>query len=652
MLRTLDEIKGVGKKTVSMLNRLGIETPEDLLNHYPRRYEQYVAPTPCAQVTEGRFAVSGIVNGRFRSGSSGSVSLTLNDGTGEVVLRWFRTPYVARMLTYGKRYVFCGNVSFFAGRPCMSQPTFYAYEDYLALQGTISPVYGLTKGLSNQTMFRLVLSVISEMDEPEDRLPESVRIEYGLISKGDALRCVHYPADWESLEMARRRLIFEEFYSLIYKVRYRAFARGENLFRFPKSEAFEKAKASLPYELTGAQERVLGDVVSDMKGFLVCNRLIQGDVGCGKTAVALLAMIFATENGYQAALMAPTEVLAAQHYAEAESLLERAGLREELRPVLLTGSMKEKEKKEVRETIRTGESRLVIGTHALIQDKTEYRNLALAIVDEQHRFGVEQREAFASKSRIPLHEAIMTATPIPRTTGNILFGGMDFSSIDEKPAKRIPIKSLAAFPSMTERAYALIRREISAGRQAYVICPMVEENHDGGRKSVEGYHKILSEAFPGVGIGKLHGKMDPKEKLRQMEAFSNGTNPILAATTVVEVGVNVPNATVILIEDADSFGMLQLHQLRGRVGRGSAQSYCIFMNSKEERSEKLEILSRTENGFEIAEADYRMRKAGNLLGTRQSGSMGFRIADPVRDEAIMKEAEEAARKAIPEISVH
>lgn len=648
MIKTLDEIKGVGKKTLSMLAKLGIETPEDLLLHYPRRYEQYCVPTPCGRISEGRCAVSGIVSGRFRSGSSGSISLVLNDGTGEVVLRWFRNPYVMRMLTYGKRYVFCGNASFFAGRPCISQPTFYEYEDYLGLQGTISPIYGLTKGLTNQTMFRLALSVISEMDEPEDVLPESVRAEYGLISKGDAIRCIHYPADWESLEMARRRLIFEEFYELIYKVRYRAFARGENRFRFPKSEAFEKAKSSLPYKLTGAQERALGDVISDMKGFLVCNRLIQGDVGCGKTAVALLAMTFAAENGRQAALMAPTEVLAAQHYAEAESLIERAGLQDGFRPVLLTGSMKEKEKKEVREKIKSGEANLVIGTHALIQEKTEYASLALAIVDEQHRFGVEQREAFASKSPVPLHEVIMTATPIPRTTGSILFGGMDFSSIDEKPASRIPIKSLAAFPSMTERVYALIRRETSAGRQAYVICPTVEENHDGGRKSVEGYHKILSQAFPDMSIGKLHGKMDPKEKLRQMEAFADGTNPILVATTVVEVGVNVPNATVMLIEDADSFGMLQLHQLRGRVGRGSRQSYCVFMNSKEERSEKLEILSGTENGFEIAEADYRMRKAGSLLGTRQSGSMGFRIADPIRDEKIMKEAEEAARNAIPQ----
>lgn len=643
----IDELKGVGKKTAALFAKLGIETQEDLLERFPRRYEKYEVPTRAGFVHEGNCTVAGEVSGNFRSGANGSTSLELSDETGSLILRWFRNPYVSRMLKRGETYAFRGQVSEFAGRPCMLQPTFMPISDYMAYSGSYVPVYPLTKGLTNATTFRCVLQALSQMEEPVDKIPEEIRIRRGLIGRGDALRCIHWPADEQSLELARKRLVFEEFFMLLYEVRYRSFSRGRNGFSFPSTKVSEELVESLPYPLTNAQRRAIDDLKGDLNGFLVSNRLVQGDVGCGKTIVALTTMTTVAENGYQTALMAPTEVLAIQHFKEAEAVLERIGAKEKFNPVLLVGSMKEKEKKETRRKLESGESLMAIGTHALIQEATKYSNLALVVVDEQHRFGVEQREAFSKKSPVPIHAVVMTATPIPRTTGNVLFGGMDVTVIDEKPAKRLPIRSYVATPSMRDGVYALMRRELDAGRQAYVICPMVEEDKDGGKKSVEERRKALERVFPDVRIETLHGRMNPKEKNERMDAFARNEARILVATTVVEVGVNVPNATFMLVENADMFGMLQLHQIRGRVGRGDGESYCVFMNSKEERSEKLPLVAGTENGFEIAEADYALRKGGSLLGTRQSGDMGFVIADPVRDEALLLAAQEEVDAMFP-----
>ena len=641
------ELPGIGKKTAVVLNKMGIYTVNDLVMHFPRRYEMHLQPVLPGEVTEGKQAVIGTVRGKFYDGKNGMVSLNITDQSGSIKLVWFHNRYIDRMLEYNRTYVFCGNVSWFNGKASMTQPSFYPYEEYQGLAGTIMPIYPLRKGMTNSNLFRYILEALVEIEEFPDFVPEDVCQTYGLISKRDAIRCIHYPADWDVLELARKRLVFEEFYKLMYSVRYRAFSRGENIFSLQDRSDLHRAIDALPYELTGSQRVAIDDICKDLSGFRVSNRLIQGDVGCGKTAVALLAMIHAASNGYQAVLMAPTEVLATQHYKEAEKLLDLIDKKDQFAPVLLTGSMKEKEKKIVREQIETGKSLIAIGTHALIQEKTNYHNLVLTIIDEQHRFGVEQREALAGKSNDPIHSIIMTATPIHRTTGSILFGGMDVTVMKDKPAKRLPIKSCMAMPSMRKKVYDLIWRELSDGRQAYVICPMVEEDQDGGKKSVESYQKQLMQVFPSVETGILHGKMDSAEKQRQMNAFASLETKILVATTVVEVGVNVPNATVILIENADMFGMLQLHQLRGRVGRGSDQSYCVFMSSKEEPNEKLDILSKTEDGFEIAEADYRMRKAGNLLGTKQSGDMGFKLADMVRDEAILRQVEEAIDQKFP-----
>lgn len=405
----------------------------------------------------------------------------------------------------------------------------------------------------------------------------------------------------------------------------------------------DKVLKQLPYKLTPSQEKAITDIRNDFEKELIASRLVQGDVGSGKTLVALLSLIIMADNHFQSALMAPTEVLATQHYRELCELLDKAGMREAFEPVLLTGSVKEKEKNILRKKIAEGKSMIIVGTHAIIQEKVKYKDLALVIIDEQHRFGVEQRDALAQKGDRPVHTIIMTATPIPRTTGNIIFGAMDISIMTDKPAGRSPIVNYAINDSEHKQAYDLLYRELCAGHQAYIICPMVTGDDDG-KKSVEETAKKIKSIYNEIEVGEVHGKMDPKKKNEVMEAFSGGSIKILVSTTVVEVGVNVPNATVILIEGANNFGMLQLHQLRGRVGRGKDQSYCVFINTSDEPCEKLNILASTNDGFEIAEADYNLRKAGDLLGTQQSGNMGFRLADIVKDENILKQAEEAVKE--------
>ena len=434
----------------------------------------------------------------------------------------------------------------------------------------------------------------------------------------DAILFIHYPANEIFKEMARRRIVFEEFYDLIYSLRYKSLHRGLNYYRIHEAPTVDKVLKQLPYKLTASQEKAITDIRNDFEKELIASRLVQGDVGSGKTLVALLSLIIMADNHFQSALMAPTEVLATQHYRELCELLDKAGMLDAFEPVLLTGSIKEKEKNILRKKIAEGKSRIIVGTHAIIQEKVKYKDLALVIIDEQHRFGVEQRDALAQKGNRPVHTIIMTATPIPRTTGNIIFGAMDISIMTDKPAGRSPI-------------------------QAYIICPMVTGDDDG-KKSVEETAKKIRSIYNGIEVGEVHGKMDPKKKNEVMEAFAGGGIKILVSTTVVEVGVNVPNATVILIEGANNFGMLQLHQLRGRVGRGKDQSYCVFINTSDEPCEKLNILARTNDGFEIAEADYNLRKAGDLLGTQQSGSMGFRLAYIVKDEDILKQAEEAVKE--------
>lgn len=633
------ELRGVGPKLAGLLKKMKIETTEDLLEHYPSRYEPYLAPEPIGGLSPGRHAIRCTVKGAVREGANGSRSLFVSDGTGGIILRWFHNPYVSKLIEYGKEYVFYGNVDVYLGKMYLSQPSICAADEYMAKVGALQPVYRLTAGLKNEALFKAIFSLLTTMPEPEETLPRQVLWDCRLTSRGDAIRCIHYPAAQCYLEMARRRLIFEEFYQLLLALKERAANRGKNYFRVHESEAVKKIVKALPYTLTGSQTAAVQDIVSDFGKDLVANRLVQGDVGSGKTAVAILAMAYMADNGFQAALMAPTEVLATQHYKELCACLERAGLSGVFQPVLLTGSVPEKDKKAIREKVSSGESKLIVGTHALIQEKVSYHDLALVIIDEQHRFGVEQRASLSNKGERPVHTVVMTATPIPRTTASILFGGMDISVMKDKPAGRKPVISYAIGAGSAGRAYSIVSDEVEKGHQAYIICPMVEGGEAEEKKSVEGYKEQAQEHFPGVPFGLMYGKMDPARKQEAMEAFASGRTKILVSTTVVEVGVNVPNATVILIENANMFGMLQLHQLRGRVGRGDAQSYCIFMKPDDGPCEKLDILASTEDGFEIAEADYRLRKAGSLLGNEQSGDMGFKLGDIIRDEELLKLAD-------------
>ena len=643
----VSELKGAGKKTTSILNKMGIYNTDDLLNYFPFRWEERLPVVqPCHVLPDTKVSMLGAISG-FHVGYKGNINASVSDNLATVNLVWFNNNWVTRMIEPGKLYVFTGKTSQFAGKISIVQPSFMEWDEYRKSIGAFFPVYHLKSGIKNEKLFGFVLQTIGMIEDGNDRLPAEIMDEYNLISHFDAIRCIHFPANRNVLEAAKKRLKFDEFFNLIFAVRYMAFSRGLNSFSFTGENSMNKAVESLPYNLTGSQKEALNSIIKDLSGTLVANRMIQGDVGCGKTAVALLSMLYASDNGNQSVLMAPTEVLATQHYKEMCSLIDKAGLKDKYKVVLLTGSLKEKEKKEIRKQIEDGSVNIIIGTHALIQDKTTYSSLAFVVIDEQHRFGVEQRDAFLSKATKPVHVVLMTATPIPRTTAGILFGGMDITVMKDKPADRLAVKSCAVPYSKRPSVYNLIQKEINEGRQAYVICPMVEEDEkDGGKENVEGYVKQISTIFHGTEIKGLHGKMDPKEKQDVMDSFSSGKTKILVSTTVIEVGVNVPNASVILIENADMFGMLQLHQLRGRVGRGDAQSYCIFMSSKDYVDEKLQTVASTNNGFEIAEADYRMRKAGNLLGTKQSGDMGFKIADVIEDEEILAMAEAAVEKII------
>ena len=637
------ELRGVGRKTDTLLQKLKIRTVEDLLMHYPRRYEEHPAPIPVSEIkTDQVCAIMCKVIAPAVKGKNDIVSVKVADLTGKTSCKWFHNPYINHMLKNNKSYVFYGKVCEYYGNKYLMQPSFWEAEEYWKIVGSLTPVYPLTKGLSNKQLFSFVLQSIQYIDETES-LPDPVIKTYNLISKGDAIRCIHYPANEEVLCMARKRIVFEEFYSLLYSIRERTENRGGNTFRIENYDTVKKVVDLLPYQMTGSQKQAMEDIVKDFKGDTVSNRLVQGDVGSGKTLVALLSMIIMADNRHQSVLMAPTEVLASQHYKELIKLLKTVNMEEDFSPVLLTGSLKEKEKAEIRKKIASGESLIVIGTHAVIQEKVSFKNLALAVIDEQHRFGVEQRDALTQKGSDPVHAIFMTATPIPRTTGNIIFGGMDISIMRDKPKGRTPVKSLHICGAQFSDVYGLVTGELKKGHQAYVICPMVVGDDDG-KKSVEEVAENMEKMFCDYKVGKVHGKLDPQDKNNVMEKFASGEIDILVATTVIEVGVNVPNATVIMIEGANNFGMLQLHQLRGRVGRGSDQSYCIFIDTSEKPSEKLDILTKTDDGFEIAEADYNLRKAGELLGTRQSGDMGFKLADIVRDEELLKQAAEALKK--------
>lgn len=644
---SVGQLKGVGEKTEKLYAKLGIRTVGDLVRYYPRAYDEVSAPMTVDEVVEGTIcAVAGVV--RQRPASYGSsrlqiLSITLRGNEASLKLTWFRMPFLRSQLVPGSRFVFRGKVTRKRDGLVMEQPKIYTLGQYEGLQGTLQPIYPLTKGVTSQNLAKMIRQALDVEDVVRDWLPEELRVKNHFPSYREAMECIHFPKDKSTLTLARKRLAFDEFFAFLLKLRWIK-ENGQvrqNRFFFPKSDCCRRLVETLPYQLTRAQKKAVGEIWEDMRGEGMMNRLLQGDVGSGKTVVALLALIRALENGYQGVLMAPTEVLAKQHYDSISGLMSEMGLSYSCQ--LLTGSMTAKEKREAREAIRLGRARLVIGTHALIQDGVEYENLALVIIDEQHRFGVEQRKALTEKGDWP-HVLVMSATPIPRTLALMVYGDMDLSVLDELPADRLPIKNCVVGKQYRKTAYNFMWKEIKKGRQVYVICPMVEESESIEGENVVEYAAYLKECFPPqVQVAYLHGKMTQKQKDEIMGAYADNEIQILVSTTVIEVGINVPNATVMLIENAERFGLAQLHQLRGRVGRGEHQSYCIFMAGKDnsENMERLEILNQSNDGFFVAEEDLKLRGPGDFFGMRQSGDVDFRIGDVFADGDVLKAAGEA-----------
>ena len=646
------DIKGIGEKTEKLFNKLGIYTDNDLLEYYPRNYEWFMKPTSleeadslsCIPAIECMIASEPVVK-KIRN--LNILSVYAKDRNGEQVkLTWFNMPYLKTSLKMGYKYIFRGMVKRdkYGKNPTMEQPVIFSLGDYEKKQGILQPVYSLTKGLTNNMITKSVAAILEGFNEQEDYLPEIIKSRAGLVNYETAVKAVHFPKDKDSIIEARKRLIFDEFF--IFLMALRSFKDNKtidnNCFVIDNYEESDRLINKLPYELTKAQRTVVDEIRNDMSSSKIMNRLVQGDVGCGKTIVAFLSLIDVVSKGYQGALMVPTEVLATQHFENLCKLKEDYGLK--INPVLLTGSVTAANKKKIYASIENGEVDIIIGTHALIQEKVIYKNLALVITDEQHRFGVKQREKLSGKGEMP-HILVMSATPIPRTLAIILYGDLDISVIDTLPSNRLPIKNCVVDRNYRPNAYKFIENQVRNGHQAYIICPMVEAMEEGENNidlcDVISYSKAISKELSNdIKVEYLHGKMKPSEKNNIMERFANNEINVLVSTTVIEVGVNVPNATVMMVEDAERFGLAGLHQLRGRVGRGDAQSYCIFVSGakNKETRERLEILNKSNDGFYIANKDLSLRGPGDFFGIRQSGDMSFKLGDIFADASTLKMA--------------
>ena len=645
----LRELKGVGEKTEKLFQKIGITTAEELLRYYPRTYDIYEEPVEIASAEEDKTVsiratiATGIYINQIRNLQV--LTTTVTDASGRLPVAWFNAPYLRGTLKKGSVFILRGKIIRKKGRPQMEHPEIFTPAAYEEIIHSMQPVYGLTKGLSNKMITKLVHQILDTRPLHGEYLPEEIRERYQLADANYAIRTVHFPKNMQELLTARKRLVFDEFLLFVLAIQLLKEKTEEAPNTFPMKPVWttEEIIEGLPYDLTGAQKNVWHEIERDLSGHKLMSRLVQGDVGSGKTVIAFLAMVLSAENGFQSALMVPTEVLANQHYEGFLRLMEEQNIAS-CHPVLLTGSTTARQKREIYQKIADGKVNVIIGTHALIQEKVEYKNLGLVITDEQHRFGVRQREALTTRGNPP-HVLVMSATPIPRTLAIILYGDLDISIIDELPAKRLPIKNCVVGTSYRPKAYSFIEKQVQMGRQAYVICPMVEESEGLEAENVTDYARKLQEILPGeIKVEILHGKMKPKEKNRIMEAFASGEIQVLVSTTVVEVGVNVPNATVMMVENAERFGLAQLHQLRGRVGRGEHQSYCIFIqgNNEENTSKRLKILNESNDGFYIAGEDLKLRGPGDLFGIRQSGLMEFKIGDIYNDAGILKNASEAA----------
>lgn len=646
---SIKEIKGIGEKTQKLFEKVGVSTVGDLIRYYPRGYDVYEDAVPVSEVEEGRTqTITGTVYGRIQVSGSRSMQVTtlyVKDLTGTIKVIWFRMPFLRNTLAKAGVITLRGRVVRKRDGLVMEHPEiFYPSEKYKEKLNTLQPIYGLTAGLSNNVVSKAVKQALDGLDLTREFLPDKIRMRYGLAEYNFAIRGIHFPEDKEVFYHARERLVFDEFLAFILTLQKLKDKNEklENEYVISKKTEVEEFIRRLPYRLTNAQRKVWEEIASDMASDTTMSRLVQGDVGSGKTIVAVLALLNTAWNGYQGAMMAPTEVLARQHYESITRLFEEYDIRTKVE--LLTGSMTAKEKRRAYDRIECGYAKIIIGTHALIQDRVNYDCLALVVTDEQHRFGVKQRETFAKKGRVP-HVLVMSATPIPRTLAIILYGDLDISVIDELPANRLPIKNCVVDTSYRKTAYSFMRKQVAEGRQCYIICPMVEESEHLEVENVIDYASALQEEMgEEINVSYLHGKMKQTEKDDIMERFGKNEIQILVSTTVIEVGIDVPNATVMMIENSERFGLAQLHQLRGRVGRGKHQSYCIFMtgSKSKETKERLDILNKSNDGFKIASEDLRLRGPGDLFGIRQSGLMDFRLGDIYQDARILQMANEAA----------
>ena len=671
----LTDLKGIGDKTARLLNKLSVYTAEDLVRLYPRSYDICGKPVLVSEIPEhtgdSLIAVDAVVArtpALKRVRNLQILTVTLRDEKGGLLkATWFNMPYLLGSLKPGYRYIFRGRPVFRNGDWVMEQPVLYTMEGYSLQIGIMQPIYPLTKGLSNKIVSKAMQQALDIKELVPELLPAQLRRSNELAEINFAMRAIHFPKDMNDYEAARKRLVFDEFFFFMLNVRRMKEnnSRQPNLSRIADDARTDEFIKKLPYELTNAQKRTWQEVSSDMNGERLMNRLVQGDVGSGKTIIAVLALMNTVYAGYQGAMMVPTEVLARQQYDDTCAMFEKYGIN--INVSLLIGSMTASAKKKERQRIASGEAGIVIGTHALIQAGVEYANLGLVVTDEQHRFGVHQRESLTQKGS-SVHTLVMSATPIPRTLAIIIYGDLDISVMNELPSSRLPIKNAVVGTDYRPNAYRFIENQVQAGHQAYVICPMVEAREDGdvmedGRgdtfantnmhatlENVVDYTTMLKKNLPSsINVEYLHGKMKPAVKDEIMERFHSGQTQVLVSTTVIEVGVNVPNATVMLIENADRFGLAQLHQLRGRVGRGAYQSYCIFVgtsNAKKENMDRLGILRESNDGFRIAEEDLKLRGPGDFFGIRQSGDMQFTIGDIYKDANLLKAASDAAAAII------
>ncbi len=642
-------LKGVGPAKAKQFANLNIFTLGDLICHFPRGYEDRSRLVtidklePDVPACFRAMVMNTPRTAHIRKGLD-LTKVQVADHTGRLSLTFFNNRYVTENLLYGREYIFYGAVSGdFVGYN-MTNPVFEALDSIPVTTRRILPIYPLTAGLTNAAMLKAVRQALAVCDPPAEILPPEIRQRYGILGAEEAYTAIHEPRDLAQAEQARKRLVFEEFF---------IFSAGLSLMRAARSEKrtapyrdldlapFFKA---LPFALTGAQQRAVGEILADLGRGAPMNRLVQGDVGSGKTMVAAAAAFCAARNGKQSALMAPTEILAEQHFASLRRVMEPLGIS----VGLLTGSMQPKQKRLNRERIAQGEVQVVIGTHALLTDATQFQNLGLVIADEQHRFGVAQRSRLSAKGEDP-HLLVMSATPIPRTLALLMYGDLEVSVLDERPPGREDVDTFLVGESYRPRINAFIRKQVSQGHQCFVVCPAVEENEELGIKAASVWADTLQQTvFPDLRIALLHGQMKGVEKEQAMAAFARGDADVMVATTVIEVGVDVPNATLMVIEDADRFGLSQLHQLRGRVGRGKAKSYCILTthNQNPETLQRLKALCKTTDGFQIAEEDLKLRGPGDFFGSRQSGLPAFRVADLSCGLDTLKEAQAASAQWI------